>query len=193
MFRKLAAIVVMTLSLAACATYQPVDSASVMNVGGGVSVDPQIAWAKVVRPNTSGALWTVDGLGLDELYFFTDVKAGQPLITLRGEDEKETRLYADDMLPNDVMDLLASTVEKLGYRQVRTSGLAPARFGNTTGFRFNLNFSTSNGLEMKGMAIAAQRNSKLDLILFTAPAEYYFGHYSPIVDKLFSSVQTSGA
>ena len=96
------------------------------------------------------------------------------------------------MLPNDVMDLLASTVEKIGYRQVRTSGLAPFPFGAGTGFRFNLDFTTANDLQMKGTALAAQRSGKLDLILFAAPAEYYFGRYEPTVEKIFASVSAPG-
>jgi len=193
MISRFLAVAMLMLSLAACAAYEPVHSGSAMQVGSGVTVDPQISWAKVLHANTSGALWTVDGVGLNELYFFTDVKVGQPLIKLRGEGDKDTRLYADGMLPNDVMDLLASTVEKLGYRQVRTSGLSPAPFGEVTGFRFGLDFSTSNGLNMKGMALAAQRSNRLDLLLFVAPTEHYFGHYAPTVEKLFASVRPSPA
>lgn len=193
MMARLLMIAGLAFALAGCATYEPVQSGTAMQVGTDVSVDPQISWAKVARPTTSGSLWTIDGVGLNELYFFTDVKSGDPLITVRGEGDKETRLYSESMLPNDVMDLLAATVEKLGYQQVRTSGLAPAPFGSTTGFRFNLDFSTSGGLYMKGVALAAQRGSKLDLILFTAPAEHYFGRYSPTVDKLFASVRAPNA
>lgn len=194
MLKKAIQIAAIAFSLTGCATYEAVNSGTTANVGGDVSVDPQVAWAKLARPNISSSLWTIDGLGLDELYFFTDVKSGQPLVKVKSDDKKTANLlYNDTMLPNDVMDLMASTLEALGYQQVHASGLAPAPFGKTTGFRFNLDFSTQSGLEMKGTALAAQRGPKLDVILFTAPNEYYFGHYSPLVDKLFASVQTSGA
>ena len=178
--------------VAGCATHEAVNSGAAMMVGSDVSVDPQTSWAKVLRMPTSGTLWTIDGVGLNELYFFTDIRPGDPLVTVKGERGNDTRVYSDKMLPNDVMDLLASTVEKIGYRQVRTSGLAPFPFGAGTGFSFNLDFTTANDLQMKGTALAAQRSGKLDLILFAAPAEYYFGRYEPTVEKIFASVSAPG-
>jgi hypothetical protein len=48
-----------------------------------------------------------------------------------------------------------------------------------------------DGLQVKGMVLAAQRGGRLDLIMFTAPAEYYFDRYSPTVEQVFSSVKTA--
>jgi hypothetical protein len=42
---------------------------------------------------------------------------------------------------------------------------------------------------MKGLAMARKQSDRLDLILFQAPAEYYFGQMSPDVQKVFASVQ----
>jgi len=193
MFARIFAIGALFFVLAGCATYETVKTGARAQVGADVSVDPQISWAKVLIANTSGTLWTIDGVGLNELYFFTDIKQGKPLITVTGEKSKETRLYAANMLPNDVMDMLVSTVGKLGYVNVRATALAPAKFGAVKGFRFNLDFATRSGLEMRGMAIAAQRGNRLDLILFSAPAEYYFGRYAPTVEKIFSSVQAKAS
>ena len=33
---------------------------------------------------------------------------------------------------------------------------------------------------------------RLDLIVFTAPQEYYFAHYAPTVEQIFNSVQVAG-
>ena len=45
---------------------------------------------------------------------------------------------ASSMLPNDVMDLIARSLGKMGYQNVHASNLTPAPFGNATGFRFDL-------------------------------------------------------
>jgi len=91
-----------------------------------------------------------------------------------------------------VMELLAANLGKLGYQQVKTANLRPAPFGSAAGFRFDMTFSTQDGLEMKGEALFAQRDGKLDMILFMAPTEYYYDHFGPTVEKVFGSVQIAG-
>jgi hypothetical protein len=44
---------------------------------------------------------------------------------------------------------------------------------------------------MKAMVLAAQRVEALDLIMFSAPAEYYFDRYAPTVEQVFASVRTT--
>jgi hypothetical protein len=128
-------------------------------------------------------------LGLDELVFLTGVTAGDPLFRSRGVAPKDMVRYNATMLPDDVMDMIAGTLGKAGDQQLRTSALRPVPFGAVTGFRFDLAFTTEDGLLMKGMALFAQRRKKLDVILFVAPSEYYYDRYAPTVEKIFSSVQ----
>ena len=75
------------------------------------------------------------------------------------------------------------------YQQLKTDGLRPVPFGTATGFRFDLTFTTKDGLLMKGLALFAQRRKKLDAILFFAPSEYYFDRYAPTVERIFTSVK----
>jgi hypothetical protein len=183
---------VVCLVLSACAGFQAVEGGMPVNVGGDLTVDPQVAWANAFGPNIAGRVWTIDGLGLNELRFLTRIEPGRPLMEIPGATREEMAVYQQSMLPNDVMDLVASTLGRVGHQQVRTSGLRPVPFGSGQGFRFDLDFVNGNGLEMKGMAMAAQRNGALDLILFFAPAEYYFDHHAPTVERVFASVRTTG-
>lgn len=175
------------LPLAACASYTAVNADKAVDVGDGVSVMPQIQWGQAPMTGFRGTLWTEDGASLDLLYFFTGIEPGKPLIDVRSADGKE-RVYDKTMLPDDVMELLVTNFQNLGYTDITTANLKPAPFGALTGFRFDLNFATHGGLLMKGTALAAQHGDKLDLIVFAAPSEYYFDHYSDTVDKLLSSV-----
>ncbi len=180
------------LCLAGCATpaYTNIAPQQMVQVMDGISVSPQLQWGQATMSGFKGTLWTIDGAGLDSLMFFLGYP-GHPLID--SESKKgDTHVYQASMLPDDVMELLAANFEQAGFRQVKTSHLRPAPFGNATGFRFDIAYTTSMGLEVKGMAIACQRNGRLDMILFIAPAEYYFGHYAPAVEKLFASVQVTG-
>jgi hypothetical protein len=184
------AIGVALLAIAGCANFKFVPGDKSVAVGNGVSVTPQIAWAEAPSPNLSGTVWTNDGVELDALMFFTGVAPGKPLIKPDAVAAKELHLYQTGMVPDDVMELLSSNFSHIGYQQIKTANLRPAAFGSAPGFRFDLDFFTQDGLKMKGEALAAQRADKLDLILYIAPAEYYYGRYSDTVDKIFASLKT---
>ena len=177
--------------LAGCRSFQAEGSNQTTYVGDDITVDLQMAWTRAVGlgDRDTVSVWTIDGLGLDELVFFSGVAAGAPLLRIPGVAQKDMVLYNATMLPDDVMDMIASTLGKNGDQQVRTSALRPVPFGTVTGFRFDLAFTTEDGLQMKGMAFFAQRRKKLDVILFVAPSEYYYDQYTPTVEKIFSSVQ----
>ena len=164
-------------------------------MGDDITVDPQTVWASAAGPRNGGTrtVWTIDGLGLDELRFLTGVAPGAPLLRIPGVEQKDIVLYNTTMLPDDVMDMVAGTLGKAGDQQLRTSALRPAAFGTVTGFRFDLAFTTEDGLQMKGMALFAQRRKKLDVILFVAPSEYYYDEYAPTVEKIFASVRVPDA
>lgn len=181
-----------TLMLSGCAVtpaYKDIAATQPVALGDGVTVTPQIEWGQANMSGFQGTLWTVDGAGLDALLFFV-AAPGQPLIATK--DKADSHVYQASMLPEDIAELTAANLEKLGFQHVKTSHLRPAAFGAAKGFRFDLSFMGTTGLEMQGMALGAQRNGHLDLILFTAPDEYYFGHYAPTVDRIFNSVQLSG-
>jgi hypothetical protein len=177
------------LLLSACAGFRAVEARNPVDVGDNVTVDPQVAWANAFGPGISGTVWTIDGLGLNELRFFTGIAPGAPLLSIPGVDKRDLTAYDATMLPNDVMELVATTLGKMGGQQVATTGLRPASFGSVTGFRFDLALATMDGLQIKGEALFAQRRGKLDVVLFIAPAEYYYDRYAPVVEKVFASVR----
>jgi hypothetical protein len=179
--------VVLSCLLAGCALYPAVDAMKRVDVGDDITVDPQVQWASVVD-NRLSKVWTVDGFGLDELRFYTGVAERAPLLPIYGAERRDLGRYSATMLPDDVMELVSSTLAKTGNQQLRTEGLRPVPFGTVTGFRFDLEFTTADGLQMKGAALFAQRRKKLDLLLYMAPAEYYFDRYAQTVDRIFESV-----
>ena len=61
------------LLLAACAGFKAVDADKPVNVGDDITIQPQVAWANAFGPGISGTVWTIDGLGLNELRFLTGI------------------------------------------------------------------------------------------------------------------------
>src|SRR5262249_39228146 len=155
---------------------------------GDVSVTPQIGWTNIPLLGSNLTMWTVDGTGLNEMYFF-NAKADAPLFETNKIAKKDMAVYRAAMLPDDVMEAISSTLGKLGYLQVKTTALKPAPFGSAQGFRFDIAMTSGGGLQYKGVATFAQVPGKLEAIIFIAPEEYYYGHYAATVDQVFSSIQ----
>lgn len=182
-------------ALGGCVSVKAVDGMAAANVGDDITVTPQVAWAGAtgVLSRGANAIWTIDGFGLNEVSFMTGIVAGDPVIRVPNVDRKDLTVYNVMMLPDEIMEMVATTLGKEGFLQIRTEGLRPVPFGSATGFRFELNFTTKDGLQMKGAALFAQRRNRLDVILYTAPAEYYFDRYMPTVEKVFASIQVPEA
>ncbi len=189
--KKIAVLVLGLVMLAGCVAYQAVDANESVTISNRFSVVPQIAWAKQTAIGSKDTIWTADGVELNVLRFVPAVQEGEALIRQSGRKSDDIVPYKDDMLPNDVADLMVTDLTKLGYQQVSYANLAPAKFGTETGFRFDLSFATSGGLNMKGKVLAAQRDGGLDAIIFMAPSEYYFGRYAQTVERIFSSVEAA--
>lgn len=188
--RKLSLPLMAALLLSGCAGVDLVQAGKPADLGNGVSVTPTVAWARVHSPAMDPVL-TIDGMGLDEVHYYTGIKPGSPIFEVNGISNKEVGLYQANMLPNDIMDLLVGNLTKAGDQTVRAANLAPAHFGAANGFRFDVAYVTRDGLNMQGEALIAQRGGKLDVLLFVAPEEYYYGHRKPDVDQLFTTLQAS--
>jgi hypothetical protein len=182
--------VLLFTSLAGCAGISAVDAGKPVSLGDGTFVEVQQRWTRM--RDSEGTLWTIDGLNLNELHFFLDVRADRPITPIPGRANRDLPTYKKDMLPDDVMVLTANTLPlKRPWTQVRTSNLRPAAFGSAKGFRFDVDF-VADGLEMKGAALARQHGEHLDLLLFIGPSEFYFGRDMPAVEKIFESIRTEG-
>jgi hypothetical protein len=188
MMRGIVGVVLLSLVLTGCVGFRSITADRAADVGNDVTVQPKMQWATGINQNVTGPIWTVDGFGLNELRFYTGIQGGDRLFQIQGVSLAEIPRYSPTMLPDEVMEMISTTLVKSGATQVRTDGLHPVPFGTIMGFRFDLTFATAEGLEMKGIALFAQRRNKLDTILYMAPSEYYFDRYAPEVEKVFASV-----
>jgi hypothetical protein len=144
---------------------------------------PQRSWNRLTG---DPEVWTAQGPQIDQVRFFSGIKSGTALIPAVGGDRLD---FDAKMLPNDIQDLVVATLQAEGNKTIQATNLAPCTFGSGKGFCFDLSFASPAELEMKGLAMARKQNERLDLIIFQAPVEYYFGEMSPDVQKIFASVQ----
>lgn len=155
---------------------------------GGFSVEPQIEWSTLERRGIE--IWTVNGTGLEAIYFAAGIEDGEPFFEQRfGEDEKELPLFHDDMTAFEAMEFIIDTLSISGAGEVRAMALRPSPFGAHPGFRFDLDYLDAGGLEERGMALGAVIDGKLYLMLYLAPAEHYFDTYGGPVEAMFESLE----
>lgn len=178
------------LALAGCEPFTLVEDKPI--TVGAFSVQPQMAWSSGRTNQSNVDMWTVDGLALNSLIFFSDIKSGEPLMELPNTDKKDTRSYSSTMLPDEVAELVGYYLTHTGSRELKLGPMQPVHLGSQQGFRFDATYVTDGGLKMKAMAIFAQPNGKLDLMLFYAPEEYYYGHLAGPVEHLFETATVSG-
>lgn len=188
--RKLNHLTALALVLftAGCAQATLVSANKPVTVGNGVTVTPQRQWNQI---SVDHILWTADGPNVNSIHFYTGIKPGKPLFRIPGMSEKQLPVFEASMLPNDIQDLVVSSVTKQGFQNVRPGNLSPCKFGSTTGFCFDLDFATRDGLLIKGKTMARKQADTLDVFLFEAPAEHFYGDLTPAVDQLFASAQTN--
>lgn len=184
MTRKLLCAGLMFL-LAGCAGVTAVPAGKTVSLGDGVSVTPATEWSQITLG--SARVWTVNGLGLDEVLFYTGIQNGKPLYAVAGKTA-QLGSFSATMSPNDIQDLAVTTMGQEGYQNVRAANLAPCQSSVGNHFCFDLEFLTGDGLEMKGKAIAMPNKGKLELVEFLAPSEYYYPSLAPTVDKLFAAI-----
>lgn len=171
--------------LALCITHCPIKAGEAYYLGD-FSVTPQNAWAMLSDEKDENAWWTIDGSGLNDRHFW-HISTGVFHLLPRKDDGSV--VFTANMLPDDIMEAITRVVAQSDYRQVQSSGLKPASFGNEQGFRFNLTFTSQDGLQYKGVVLFAPLRNKIDAVVFSAPQEYYFDHYAPAVESIFSSIR----
>ena len=154
------------------------------NVGSSYSIETSRAWSHYSGPSE----WrTIDGLDLGVLHTLAKVEDGEPLLTKAG---KQLPKFKADFSPVEIAEFVSETVEVLVTgADATTLDFRPIDFGDRQGFRIELGY-IDDGLPMRLLAAGAVHDGKLDLILFTAPAEYYFDLYAPEVRRIIDSVQT---
>ncbi len=185
------AAVVLVLAVAACAGSGPggrLQSSGEARVFD-LALDTSLDWARVHRPRMEQ--WTIDGAPLNQLTIVSKVKPGEHVFL--GAREKKSRpdgpWFRPGMRPDEVRDIILDGLRGAGWANVRGSALRPSRFGGVPGLRFDLDLDNPTGLVYRGQVAAAERDGRLTLLVWMAPAEHYHGRDVQAVSAMFDSLR----
>ena len=148
-----------------------------------------IEWARYKSFNAE--LWTIDGTALNRILWLTNIRDkyhvfGSSRATKRRPDGP---FYRTGMDAGEIESVLRDGITGMGVANVKTTNLQPVTIGNLTAFRFDVSFDVGNGLHYLGNLTFFERRKKLNLIWYSAPAEYYHPRDSHAVDQLLADLQ----
>ena len=179
-------LAVLTLLLAGCETmsYTMVPTGS--RQAGNLEFNVSNAWNAVPAMMTpflrdDSQVWTRNGVLLDRFFVIPAVKDGQPLFK-QGKQSQALPLFHAGMLPNELMELMESSVVKLfgeGNAVVSTENLRPYRFGETPGLLFDFEATVAEGPNYKGLVGMIKVSGELYVLMYLGADPYYFDKSLP--------------
>ncbi len=120
--------------------------------------------------------WTRDGMLLDRLVMSPAIPDGQPIIVSRNKSAA-LPIFRADMLPNELEELVESTIVKLfgeGSAVVSTTNLRPHRYGDIAGVRFDLDVTVTESPPYRGTVGAFVAGDSLYLMYFLGAMPHYY-------------------
>jgi hypothetical protein len=187
-------LLILTLApLAGCVTGYTLVQPGVQSFGDmRVTVDDDWNQAPArFTPSTrkQSRTWTQDGLLLDRLIIIPAVADGETLFVSRNKSAALPVFHAD-MLPNEVEELVESSIVKLygeGQSAVSTSNLRPQGFGEHGGFMFEIEAAITESPDYRGSVGAFVVDEKLYMVVFLAAEPHYFNKHAERADAIIKS------
>ncbi len=186
-----AAMALLVLLLGACAdaggTLQHAGSADVFDM----QFTTDLNWSRIKDPFKHQEVWTIDGVALNSLSIFSGVKPGEHVFmkTREKTSRPDGPWFRAGMRPEEIRDIVVDALREQNWVNVSSDNLRPQRFGTLDGLRFELAMTSPDGLIYKGAVAAAEKDGKLTLLFWKAPAEYYYGRDAAAVAKMLDSIK----
>lgn len=185
-----AALVAAPLSQAV-ASWKLVSAAEPVKVAKStMTVTPAEAWNRsTYRASKKGETWTLDGTGLNEVYFVAGLLPGEALYKDPNKKNNPLPLMGKNLQLTDIPEFYESS-QRVAYNTsvYQVTGIEPVKFLGHDGVRFTFTFAVNdNPLQYKGVAQAAMIEGKLYLISFNAPELTYFDRDQAKAEAIIAS------
>jgi hypothetical protein len=157
-----------------------------VQVGAGWNRAPG---ARTASARKGAETWTKDGMLLDRLVIIPAVPDGEPLLVSRNKSAA-LPVFRADMLPNELEELIESTILKLfgeGQAVVSTGNLRPHRYGANAGVMFNLSAKVTESPEYRGTVGAFIANENLYLMYFLGAVPHYYDKHITDAEAIIAS------
>jgi hypothetical protein len=180
-------LVVLVLTLAACASVAKVDSGQ-QTVGERLSLTLEGPWNYVNVPNSGAAkIWTMEGLPIDQLRIYSGIKDGDEIDPGGPGAQKKPINFRAGMQPDDIVGMFESAVTRDGST-FKLDKLEPWNFGGQKGFRFEFTFTRKlDGVINSGVGYGTVSKGELFALLYAAPRLGFFPRHKDKVEQIARS------
>ena len=157
-----------------------------VQAGTGWNQAPAVATPSARK---TAATWTKDGLLLDRFSIIPGVPDGESLLIVK-DKSAALPVFRADMLPNEIEELVESTIVKVfGESQavVNTANLRPYRYGDNAGVMFDLEATVTDSPRYSGIVGAFIANEKLYIMFFLGAQPHYYDKHLAEAESIIRS------
>jgi hypothetical protein len=189
-----AALVLTAVPLASAhASWKLVDAGKPVAVAkSGLTVTAGQDWNRSsVRPIKASEVWTLDGVNLNQLYFVAGLVPGQTMYRDAAKKDRPLPTFRASAQLTDIPEFVESSTRiALNTSVFELTGVQPTKFAGRQGVRFTYQYAVEGSpLMRKGIGTGAIVDGKLHLIVYTAPALYYYDRDVAKVTALMDSAR----
>jgi hypothetical protein len=159
---------------------------------GALTITAGEDWNRwTVRPIKKGEVWTLDGTNLNELFFITGLAAGETMFRDVNKKERPLPKLGSSVQLTDIPEFVESSTRiALNTSVFELTDVQPATFAGHQGVRFSYQYAVQGTpLMRKGLGSGTIVGGKLHLIVYTAPALYFFDRDAPKVEAIIASAR----
>lgn len=155
----------------------------------GLTLDTPLAWTDYGLRGER--LWTRDGVLLNALRIYTDIRPGEHVFRERQRNSKreEGARYRAASSAVEIQEVILEALRADGLANVAAEDLRPATLAGRSGFRFQLRFDSEAGLHYRGLVLGEGADDTLSFLIFTAPSGHYYEHLRGAVEAIYNSVR----
>ncbi len=186
---KRLALAAAVAALTACAPMMTAVPPGAFTATNSLAVNVQNAWTHI-PPNlnfaTNGSVLTRQGVSLQRVDILT-LEPGDSIVRVARNVDAPT--YREGMSEGELVELVTSSLGRMGYANIAAENVRPYQLAGAPGVRFYVTGQYASGLDLRGDAALAEKDGKLNIIIFTAPAAHYYEASASEVENLVNSAR----
>lgn len=177
--------------LAACSQVSLVPPGKT-EIQGRFTVDNKTSWNRIAEGSRES--WTKDGPLLQTLAFQVDIEEGENIFQREGAEDGPGSKYLNmptyrkGMTEPEIGEMILASISQFGATNARSLGLNPAAFGGRSGFRMEIDYTDTDGLDKRMLVFGHNAGDRMHLIVYTAPNLHFFERDRPHVEEIVKSL-----
>ena len=184
-------ITMFLLALTGCVSVVKMES-GVQTLGSRMVVKLDGAWNHVSAPFLGPAqFWTMEGLPVDQMLIYTDVKDGETVHTggTGASGKLKEFKFRSGMQPDEIVAMFEGMLTRDGS-SFKLIKLEPSTFGGDKGFRFEYSLiRKGDNVQLSGIGHATVNKGELFAILYIAPRMTFFSRHKDRVEEIARSAR----